>query len=301
MKYSLLKEWETVIGWPLPFEFAECYYNGCILQLSEDKLCFVYSLCFSYLEKNTSSICLTYFTPKGIAEERRLNLSKDILLPTRWNTKREPDSWLIYCDEAYQFEILTDGEVKRISIPKEVLSQRNLRHFSEDSFVFDRFLIEHKGAFGFVCTDTVTKEKLWTLKAQGYLYADMKRIGDRLFICTAEHGGFVYCVNILTGEIIYQVNTKGTAKIQFGKDFFVCYELGKSGKLLLVETETGQILDSVSIYKTSLDCPLLMIDDREIYVLSFRKTIKQASEAVLTKFTVSENTRLTIKSQDQNR
>lgn len=279
MKNSLTKDWESVIGWPLPFEYAETYYNGVMLQLTEEKLCYVVS-------NGSVSLSCFFLERSKIAGERILPVLDRLALPWRWNTKRQRDSWLLCCDKVNQFEITVSGDVKQVSLPEEVLSPLDLRHLSIDPFLFDRFLIEHKGAYGFVCRDAVTKEKLWTLTAQGYLYTDMVRIGDRVLFGTAEHGGFVYCIDLPTGKIAYQINTRGTAKIQFGEGFFVCYELGKVGKLLLVETETGQILDSAPLYKTSIKCPLFLMNNRDIFIVSFRKNGKDSSEAVLSKYSV---------------
>ena len=110
----------------------------------------------------------------------------------------------------------------------------------------------------------------------------MKRIDNQLFICTAEHGGFVYCFDINTGDLYYKIRTGGTAKIQFGIDYFVCYELGKNGKVMLVDIKTGTLLDSIELYKTTIDCPLLLMDNSYIITLSFKKQQKHQYIGVIT-------------------
>lgn len=265
-----VKGWEFEVGgpgmWPQD-------YDGAFIQLDDDLYGYV------YLENN--SIVLTVFNRSGFLNKQSCPIEHPTI-PSLWTIEKSDKDWIVYCNQQFQFHISSKGDIRQVPIPERFFHILNAYHFSNDPFVFGDFIIEHKGPFGYSCSSINTQKKLWEIKVQGYLYTDMKRIDNQLFICTAEHGGFVYCFDINTGDLYYKIRTGGTAKIQFGIDYFVCYELGKNGKVMLVDIKTGTLLDSIELYKTTIDCPLLLMDNSYIITLSFKKQQKHQYIGVIT-------------------
>ena len=162
----------------------------------------------------------------------------------------------------------------------------------EAPFLFDSYRIEHKGNWGFLCRDAVTNTVLWSITLQGYLYADIVRSGNRIWICTAEHGGFVYCIHLVTGEVIYKVRTGGTKNIVFADDYFLCYQIGNKGKLLLVDRETGMVLQEQPLFQTNINCPLTQLEDGTVLTLSFKEVRKNVFKAIITCFEKVEDEKI---------
>jgi len=281
MNRTLSVEWEREIGWRLRDEFSQVYYDAPFFALDHDKLGFL------FLGEGTGAIEWVLLDKYGNLEQAHFKTASKVGLPFTWIIKQEKDSWSVWCNENVQFKITYSGNIMPAILPKEGFPVNDYCYVNK-TYVFDQLEIGHKGMCGYTCTDLETKRIMWTVQTQGYLYTDIQRIDNRLFICTAGHGGFVYCIDLYTGEIRYQITTKGTAKIQFEKDFFVCYYLGKKGELLIVETETGQILQSLPLYTVGIHSPLLLAGDQTVYTLSFNRCDKQSWSAIISKVSVCQ-------------
>ena len=81
-------------------------------------------------------------------------------------------------------------------------------HYVSDDFVFGNFIISHHGEWGYVCRKN--GETIWKKALRGYLYTEMIQKGNNIVFGTAGQGGHFYSLNLDSGEIVFDFNTKGT-------------------------------------------------------------------------------------------
>ena len=144
--------------------------------------------------------------------------------------------------------------------------------FSDDSFVFEKYIISHKGEFGYRCY--MDNALLWEFKGQGYLYTEMERYGNMVVFGTAGAGGHFYGIDINTGQSIIDINTKGTRKYCYQNNCFYIYQCGPKGKLLKVGIN-GEVNEEIILPGlVTTVCPLALINNR-IYTLFFTKKKKE--------------------------
>lgn len=129
-------------------------------------------------------------------------------------------------------------------------------HLECDDFVFGDYTISHYGQWGYVCrkNDTV----LWKKSLKGYLYTDMILIQNNIVFGTSGQGGHFYSLNIDTGEIVFDFNTKGTSSFyQVHNSFYFCsagnrstqiYRIDYSGNVLEVIEVEGVYYDGYSLF-----------------------------------------------------
>ena len=91
-------------------------------------------------------------------------------------------------------------------------------HYELDDFVFGDYTIIHKGEWGYVCTKN--NNVLWKKSLRGYLYTDIIRKDNRIIFGTSGYGGHFYCLDIDSGEIVFDFNTKGTSAFFHANDSF---------------------------------------------------------------------------------
>lgn len=71
------------------------------------------------------------------------------------------------------------------------------------------------------CTNSETGEKLWTFTFVGYLYTDIFEYDGVIYFGKAGQGGRFYGLNLLSGEVLHDVNTRGTAHFtRFDEKFY---------------------------------------------------------------------------------
>ncbi|MBQ9746919.1 MAG: hypothetical protein IJW21_08880, partial [Clostridia bacterium] len=85
-------------------------------------------------------------------------------------------------------------------------------------------VINNIGQWGYSCHKN--GELIWKKSLRAYLYTEIERYGDTLVFGTDGQGGHFYGLDIETGEIRFDFNTKGTARyFIYGEDFiFISHE-----------------------------------------------------------------------------
>lgn len=148
------------------------------------------------------------------------------------------------------------------------------KHYSEDDFVFDEYRIAHKGEWGYGCTKN--GDVLWKKSLKGYLYTDIIKVGDRIILGTAGQGGHFYSLDINTGELVFDFNTKGTcAFLQANDSFYFSVIKKKSTDIYRIDYD-GNVLETLEIegIANDYDFPLTLWD-QSIYVISVLEKKKE--------------------------
>ena len=151
------------------------------------------------------------------------------------------------------------------------------KHYSEDDFVFDEYRIAHMGEWGYICTKN--NEVLWKKSLRGYLYTDIIKVGDRIVFGTDGYGGHFYSLDINSGEIIFDFNTKGTSSfLQANNSFYFSLNKRKSSEVYRIDYD-GNILDSIELegVRNDYSYPLALCD-QSIYAVTLIKKVKGTYE-----------------------
>ena len=135
-------------------------------------------------------------------------------------------------------------------------------HYCFDDFIFDNYRIAHHGEWGYVCFKN--QKPIWKKSLKGYLYTDIIKNNNHIVFGTSGYGGHFYAIDIDTGEIIFDFNTKGTSSFFCANDsYYFCSKEKKTTKLYRIDFE-GRILDMIEIDGVYHDyaCPMMLKDNR---------------------------------------
>ncbi len=150
-------------------------------------------------------------------------------------------------------------------------------HYVCDDFVFNEYIISHHGEWGYVCTKN--NRVLWERALKGYLYTDIIKNNDKIAFGTSGYGGHFYSLNIDSGEIIFDFNTKGTSTFFCENDsFYFASRNKKSTDIYRIDFD-GNVLDTVELEGIYYDtyCPISMCD-QSMYIV----TLVEGKEGNLT-------------------
>lgn len=118
-------------------------------------------------------------------------------------------------------------------------------HLECDDFVFGEYTISHHGQWGYMCKKN--GEMLWKKTLKGYLYTDIILNQNNIVFGTAGQGGHFYSLNIDTGEIVFDFNTKGTSVFYDANDsFYFCSTDDKSTHILRIDY-SGNVLENIEV------------------------------------------------------
>jgi hypothetical protein len=194
-----------------------------------------------------------------------------------------------WSDEFSELE-LSDENGEVISIKRESREkQKELKKLydyrtepSREAYVksFGEYtVINDVGQWGYNCYKN--GEHIWKKSLWAYLYTEIERHGDTLVLGTAGQGGHFYGLDIETGEVRFDFNTKGTARyFVYGEDFvFLSHEKNGRTRILRI-SQSGEVLDSMEIpgYSSEYDRPTEIIGDK-FYILTLKvKKDKEGNE-----------------------
>ena len=200
------------------------------------------------LIKNDQTLKYYFFYPSNIAQISDITFDVD-------------NGEIIGCNQNY------DEGPKN----KEIYTTRKPpKHYSEDDFVFDEYRITHQGEWGYACFQN--DKLLWKKSLRGYLYTDIIKNNDQIIFGTAGMGGHFYSLNINSGEIIFDFNTKGTCNfLQVNNDIYFAMSNKKTTSICRIDYD-GNVLDSLEIEGARDDYdPLTLLDDSIYIVTHLRK------------------------------
>ncbi|MBR6768177.1 MAG: hypothetical protein IKM34_01660 [Clostridia bacterium] len=141
-------------------------------------------------------------------------------------------------------QILTyskDGKIKK----KSSAEKHNLHDLSLDDFVFGEYTISHYGEWGYVCKKN--EQLLWKKSLKGYLYTDIVLNQNNIVFGTSGQGGHFYSLNLDTGEIVFDFNTKGTSQFfDENNSYYFCSVNNKYTQILRIDYN-GKILGNIEV------------------------------------------------------
>ena len=143
------------------------------------------------------------------------------------------------------------------------------KHYGEDDFVFGEYRITHHGQWGYACFKA--DQLLWKKSLRGYLYTDIIKIHNRIIFGTAGMGGHFYSLDIDSGEIVFDFNTKGTCQfLQVNDNLYFAMTQKKNTVIYKIDYD-GNILDSLEVSGSRADYDPFVLADNSIYIVTNRK------------------------------
>ena len=134
-----------------------------------------------------------------------------------------------------------DGKISKKSSERKT----NSHNLTLDDFVFGEYTISHYGEWGYMCKKN--GQLLWKKSLKGYLYTEIELNQDNIVFGTAGQGGHFYSLNIETGEIVFDFNTKGTSKyFDVNDSYYFCSTDNKTTQVLRIDY-SGNILGNVEL------------------------------------------------------
>ncbi len=187
-----------------------------------------------------------------------------------------PDNWvskgnLVFVNETTAIDVEKGIVVFDVICSKEQFDEQAMR-LCRDNYLVDRFLIKNPAPSIYECYDYYTGRKMWRQKLKGYLYHEIIHVDNLFVFCTAEKGGGVFMVDELSGQIVGSIDTAGTTEIALINNSVYTYLLGEKGRIVKYSLPEKAISDFGELYKTTIDCPLLIQEDYALTV-SFKKCL----------------------------
>lgn len=206
---------------------------------------------------------------------------------------------LSYSDTVQEKDYCVNLETKEkhLDIPCKIENEYldrmvNRKTHIDDEYCFDDYIVSQIGTWGYQCKRN--SELLWKFQGRGYLYTELFRYGDHIFFGTDGMGGHFYILELKTGKVVCDINTKGTN--HFVIDYDKVYILSREKKSFVkcISLSTGKVIDEIQISGTVYsDCRILRSDDN-LFVTTFEYTTSGSLKAVI--FHLIAMNRLGVKS-----
>ena len=261
MKLEWIFEEFEYVGNPVCFHF---YYEGQFASLGDYAAFYFYQtgkLIEAVFDQTGKSIGTTEYIP-----------TESIPIPGRWMyAEHNNNRYLLFSDNV-GFDI--DKKTFIYSLNSELKAIHYAKfggeyHLEYDDFVFDDYRIAHESTKKFACYHS--DEHLWDLKIQAYLYTNVQRFSDTVAFGTSGCGGHFYLIDLPSGRVKADVNTKGTSKFLYVDGNFYVLSCDKDGKILKI-SEDGTVEEELALSgKFDGTCSPLGLVNGKIYALSFKK------------------------------
>lgn len=171
-------------------------------------------------------------------------------------------------------QLLTWDKNGNVEENKEKYEKKYIEYHLEcDDFVFGDYTISHYGQWGYLCKKN--GKLLWKKSLKGYLYTDIILVQNNIVLGTAGQGGHFYSLNIDTGEIVFDFNTKGTSVFyDVYNGFYFCSTNNKNTQILRIDY-SGNILEKIEIEGAYYDgYSLFSLCEDVLCVITLKKTRK---------------------------
>ena len=134
-----------------------------------------------------------------------------------------------------------DGKINK----KSSTEKHNSHNLTLDDFIFGEYTISHYGEWGYMCKKN--GQLLWKKSLKGYLYTEIVLNQDNIVFGTAGQGGHFYSLNIDTGDIIFDFNTKGTSKyFDANNSYYFCSVDNRNTQIFRIDYN-GKILENIEV------------------------------------------------------
>lgn len=166
-----------------------------------------------------------------------------------------------------------DGKIRK----KHRTEKYGSYHLSCEDFVFGEYTISHHGEWGYACKKN--GQLLWEKSLKGYLYTEIILEHGNIVFGTAGQGGHFYSLNIDTGEIIFDFNTKGTSIFfDVNNNYYFCSTDRKNTRILRIDYN-GNIMETIDVEGAYYDYECLFdICDGLLCVMTLKKGRKGNDE-----------------------
>ena len=134
-----------------------------------------------------------------------------------------------------------DGKINK----KSSTEKHNSHDLTLDDFIFGEYTISHYGEWGYMSKKN--GQLLWKKSLKGYLYTEIVLNQNNIVFGTAGQGGHFYSLNIDTGDIIFDFNTKGTSKyFDANNSYYFCSVDNRSTQIFRID-HNGKILENIEV------------------------------------------------------
>lgn len=140
----------------------------------------------------------------------------------------------------------------------------------QKNYVFGEYEVFMVSSFIMGCREFATKKILWKLKLSAYLYTQVEEQRGMLYFGTAGKGGRFYGVKIVTGEVMFHLNTGGTVNFTRYKDHLLI--ANKLRKPMLINSQDGTEVKKIEFghFKLTFDQHMLVVQDT-FYAIAIHK------------------------------
>ncbi len=145
-------------------------------------------------------------------------------------------------------------------------------HLSCDDFVFGEYIISHYGEWGYACKKN--GQLLWKKSLKGYRYTEIILNHGNIVFGTSGQGGHFYSLNIDTGEIVFDFNTRGTSIFfDVNNNYYFCSTDKKSTRILRIDYD-GNVLETIEVEGAYYDECLFDMCEDLLCVMTLKKKRK---------------------------
>ena len=123
------------------------------------------------------------------------------------------------------------------------------------------------------CTNLETGKTLWTFTFIGYLYTDVFEYDGIIYFGTAGQGGRFYGLNLLSGEVLHEINTHGTTRFTRHNGKFYFPAAGGELQEYDPESKTSQYL-SFGKNTRAIDEVSMLVANGNLYAVVTEKILK---------------------------
>jgi outer membrane protein assembly factor BamB len=166
-----------------------------------------------------------------------------------------------------------DGKINK----KSSTEKHNSHDLTLDDFIFGEYTISHHGEWGYACKKN--DQLLWKKSLKGYLYTEIILDRGNIVFGTAGQGGHFYSLNINTGEIVFDFNTRGTSIFfDVNNNYYFCATDKKNTQIYRIDHD-GNVLETIEIEGAYYDYECLFeVCDDLLCVMTLKKKRKGYDE-----------------------
>ena len=193
---------------------------------------------------------------------------------------------LSYSDTVQEKDFCVNLKTKEkyLDIPCEIKNEYldqmvNRKTHIDDVYSFGNYTVSQKGNWGYQCRRN--SELIWEFQGRGYLYTELYRYGDHIFFGTDGMGGHFYILELTNGEVICDINTKGTNHFVIDNDRAYILSREKKSCVKCISLSTGKVMDEIQISGTVCSDSRILRSDDNLFVTTFEYTKSGSLNSVI--------------------
>jgi len=159
----------------------------------------------------------------------------------------------IFVFERGKFYVFADSKPQPQTTPA-------IKDTTDINQTFGEFNVKVKSPKILICNDIASEKEVWKLKIIPYLHTTMEESNGRLFFTTSRKNSHFYCVDISTGNVLYDYKMNGISGYHLRQNGLV-YLSNESGCLTIIAEDTGKIVDVMDSGKIIDGSPMAIINN----------------------------------------